>query len=629
MKSIPSSIFYKEQPLEKGMDVALLFALENHNAITEHYAKLQKSLLSVKKQEEEIKNNKYLILPSIVCLVGIILAFVVSYFLLVVLLAGAIWLYFSYKTNNEKLDGLKADRDRLVKELNAKMPQLVKKIGTVNYCAEILPFGDGSLITDVSEIIDNSSINCSLIENCENKLTELMDRRSKLNKDFPVLLPPGQESVFSDTIYLTGIEKDVEDILNLLDELITDCSVININLPIYEKDDKIPTIIKDLEPKFRDVSNDLISVMTSRDRSTFTDKLRMTNSEVEIVKSFGYQKIEMLIRSVYKEMDDLSFSLTDNRNYSINDVLLKSVEEIEDIYDFPLTRFYNPKLSGSKLLENSIRKYDGNDFDKIEVAEFESFYKKDDMIKLRDIQAKVKGILKNMPENEKITNSELNSYLQKRYDKYADLIKDMSLEIAPDEEEENSKHYKNAILFYNTFKKKWICQLTGEEFTDVEALKSRILKIKEDLINPIWDKLWLEKHDEKVRIIREKELELRENKKQENSELREEVKIFTEELRPIRNRLEESAVKARVGEQKLKLSMDFYTSQDILNSSTISRMKSYLASDEVKVETVFQEADTMEANLEKEPESVMLVRGDLKDYTLQVRNKEKFYLTQK
>jgi len=46
-------------------------------------------------------------------------------------------------------------------------------------------------------------------------------------------------------------------------------------------------------------------------------------------------------------------------------------------------------------------------FDKIEVAEFESFYKKDDMIKLRDIQAKVKGILKNMPENEKITNSEL------------------------------------------------------------------------------------------------------------------------------------------------------------------------------------------------------------------------------
>jgi len=61
-------------------------------------------------------------------------------------------------------------------------------------------------------------------------------------------------------------------------------------------------------------------------------------------------------------MDDLSFSLTDNRNYSINDVLLKSVEEIEDIYDFPLTRFYNPKLSGSKLLENSIRKYDGNDF---------------------------------------------------------------------------------------------------------------------------------------------------------------------------------------------------------------------------------------------------------------------------
>jgi hypothetical protein len=629
MKSLPSTLFFKSQPLKNGLDVALLFAVKNYSAINEHYSNLQKGLLAVNNQKEELENEKYWLYPAIACVAGLILGILVNIYLLALSIGGGIWLFINYRSNKDRLEKVIEARNKLIKELNAKMPQMIKKIGSVNYCAEIIPYGDGSIVSDLSEIIDNSSVKCTLINNCEEKLSRFMEIRSRLSNDFPVLLPPGLENDLPDKVFLTGIEKDVEDILIILNSILTDCSDANFDLPVFKKDDKIPIIIKDLENRFQNISNGLTSIITTRDRQKIIENLKMTNIEGEIVKSYGFNKMESLLRTVFNEISDLSISLTEHRDFSINEVLLKNIKEIEKIYDFPLTRFYNPKLSGSLLLENPIKNYNGIDFESIEPVQFEPFYKKNEMLKIKDMQSQVKGFLKSLSENDRASNSELNHYMEKKYENYSDLIKDLSLEISPEAEEENAKHYKNAILNYNTFRNRWICQLTNEEFSNEEALKSRILKVKEDLIIPIWDKLWLEKHDEKVRVIREKELELRENKKQENSELREEVKIFTEELRPIRNNLEKSAVDAKVGEQKLKLSINFYTSQDILGKDTINKMRSYLASDEIEVDTVFQTADTMEENLEKEPESVMLLRGELKDYTLQVRNKDKFFITKK
>ena len=629
MKSLTSTLFLKGQPLPKGLDVALLFALENFSAINLHYSRLEKNLAEAKREEEELEQSHYWLGPLILGLAGIILAVVLKYYFGIITAGSLVWFIVLFFSHKKKLEDAKEKQEQLMKELNGKMPQMVKKIGTVNYCAEILPLGSETIVVDSSDIIAETRISCMLTDNMEERLKKVMDLMAGLSRDFPVLLPPGEIDLLSDDLYLTGIEKDAEDTLLALDQLILNAHIVSLDLPVFKKNDAIPEIMRDYENRFDKSSNHLTSIKTLRDRSSVMEKLSRTKKEVELVKNCGFSDPASLARSVYFELNDLTINLTENRNYSLNDVLIKSIESIEKIYDFPLTRFYNPNLSGSATMENPVRNYEGIDFEGIDTSEFEPFYKKNDMLKLRDLQIKVKSFLQNLPESERSANAELLTYLQKRFDKYAELIKEMSLEIAPDVEEQNNKHYKNAILKYNIFKNKWICQLTNEEFTEGEALKSRILKIKEDLINPVWDKLWLEKHDEKVKIIREKELELRENKKQENSEMREEVKIFTEELRPIRNNLEKSAIEARIGEQKLKLSMNFYTSQGILSKDVIDRMKSYLSTEEVNVEAVFQSADNYEASLEREPECIMLVRGELKDYALQMRNKEKFYLNHK
>ena len=88
----------------------------------------------------------------------------------------------------------------------------------------------------------------------------------------------------------------------------------------------------------------------------------------------------------------------------------------------------------------------------------------------------------------------------------------------------------------------WECSLTRQR-EDIEDLKqpgaSSMGKINFTLLRDMWDTFWASRRQEKLRIIRDKEAELRANLNEEAKDLREEARIFTEEIRHFRDMINE------------------------------------------------------------------------------------------
>lgn len=88
----------------------------------------------------------------------------------------------------------------------------------------------------------------------------------------------------------------------------------------------------------------------------------------------------------------------------------------------------------------------------------------------------------------------------------------------------------------------WECSLTRRREL-IEDLKqpraSSMGKINFTLLRDMWDTFWASRRQEKLRIIRDKEAELRANMNEEAKDLREEARIFTEEIRHFRGMINE------------------------------------------------------------------------------------------
>jgi hypothetical protein len=93
-------------------------------------------------------------------------------------------------------------------------------------------------------------------------------------------------------------------------------------------------------------------------------------------------------------------------------------------------------------------------------------------------------------------------------------------------------------------KKNWIweCSLTRQRET-IQDLRqpgaSSMGRINFTLLRDMWDAFWSSRRQEKLRIIRDKEAELRANLNEEAKDLREEARIFTEEIRHFRDMINE------------------------------------------------------------------------------------------
>lgn len=98
---------------------------------------------------------------------------------------------------------------------------------------------------------------------------------------------------------------------------------------------------------------------------------------------------------------------------------------------------------------------------------------------------------------------------------------------------------KSATLRYHEQNNMYICRQCGTQFKKPPSGHARIHIAKEDLVFPMWDRLWAELDVEHNRIIREKERSLMELRTQEQQQLQHVQAQFDSERRSIREKLDD------------------------------------------------------------------------------------------
>jgi transposase-like protein len=355
--------------------------------------------------------------------------------------------------------------------------------------------------------------------------------------------------------------------------------------------------------------------------------LQAINENAKEIEKQGGDNDENIMQNVRDEMDTQIDRTKRARDYSLIEVLGKNLDELKPLYDYPLTRFYCPKCH--KVPEYAAKKAPVPiaELNERPIDQLKEFYKSTEMVQFRKLVDNIRRHLDQAGKDGEDLSSEHYRILESKLVTYEKKIRELALEIEGIDPKAEV-HSRNAVLKYNTLHHHWKCQLCGETFTDEEAQWARILKIKDDLILPVWDKLWLEKHDESMRIIREKEAELRKNRELESKQLREEADVFTQEYREVRNQLEEANAEYQASHQQFQMMCDFFERRGILSAETVASMRNDITGNTdagPASEKIIEVSDQMENQLEQEPETVFLRRGELVDYTEETRNTNKYF----
>lgn len=631
MKTLTSTIFSNGEPLEDGIDLALAFAEANKNAISSFIQERDKKLKAITKEITELNGAKPqkngITIGIIGAVMGLLLLLALWPLAIIIILSSAAVGYFmAKKAIKEQQGSIENKESEKKKILNENPPQVVTHIGKIGYAAKVVPFEDGKMIIDVSGILKKTELKYPEIPQGAERIKDLSGTMSQIPDELPVLLPSTGQTDLQEKPRLTGIESDIEEVLSISDTIFSDTVDVKTKLPVYEINDNIVHSLKHLHKFIKDGQQDVNLGLPDKDIDKSVTSLEKTSREANELKKMGAENIENLMTNVIHKMDSYVNNTKIARDNSLMNILNDGLNNLKTIYDYPLTRFYCPKCH---QVENYIRSkmpVQDDDLNEVPVDKLNPFYRSSEMMHLRKLADSIKRYFEQARKNGDDLTLPAFNVLRGKLEKYESRIKELAVEI----EGLDSKaevHRKNAILKYNTIKRKWTCQLCGETFNDKEAQWARILKVKDDLIIPIWDNLWLEKHDERNRIIREKELELRTNMEKESTQLRETDKEFTEGYRLIRNKLDDSSSGYTVSKNKLDMMLNFFSSRGILSNETVKSMREYFGpgGQSGNINEIIDVAAQLQEQLRKEPETVFIRRAGLVDYADEVRNAGKYF----
>jgi len=167
----------------------------------------------------------------------------------------------------------------------------------------------------------------------------------------------------------------------------------------------------------------------------------------------------------------------------------------------------------------------------------------------------------------------------------------------------NSRAGESLLEKLESYKKGWIweCSLTRkrEKIGDLGQLGSSSMgKINFTLLRDMWDTFWASRRQEKLRIIREKEAELRANLNEEAKDLREEARIFTEELRHFRDMINEEVRSTEKNQSGCRRLLQQLQELRIMDAHEVNRIEGILESKDAQ--HFFSTSDKLERCLEDE-----------------------------
>jgi transposase-like protein len=624
MKTFKSMIMQDNRPVEDGMDLALVYADANRETLLQFIEEKTQALEHVREKLAALR-RKWAFLPgAIIAAVSAALLFVniiLGIFGIVGGIGFAIFAEVKKKKDIEKLEMEEQNIDA------REAPNGVTHIGKMYYLVDVIPFEDGKMVVDTSGIQERTKFVYPGIPQAVNRLKEIVEIMERLSEDLPVLLPPTSKAGTREEDSLTGIEEEMAHILTLNRQLLEEKIDATAEVPAFTSTSDVVHSLHLLSEYLEEGKPGIIISQPEESVEQSLKSLQAIHENAKEIEKQGGDNDENIMQNVRDQMDTQINRTKRARDYSLIEVLGKNLDQLKPLYDYPLTRFYCPKCHKVPEYAAKTAPVPIAELNERPIDQLKEFYKSTEMVQFRKLVDNIRRHLDQAGKDGEDLSSEHYRVLESKLVSYEKNIRELALEIEGIDPKAEV-HSRNAVLKYNTLHHHWKCQLCGETFTGEEAQWARILKIKDDLILPVWDKLWLEKHDESMRIIREKEAELRKNRELESKQLREEADVFTQEYREVRNQLEEANAEYQASHQQFQMMCDFFERRGILSAETVASMRNDITGNTdagPASEKIIEVSDQMENQLEQEPETVFLRRGELVDYTEETRNTHKYF----
>lgn len=626
MKALPSTILQDGKPVDDDLDLAFIFAHVNKPAFENFIEQQNESLRLIEERIQSLRHKKVYLPGVVVAIVSLFLLFLKIFYLGIPgLIGGGVWVYLARQKQQKDINLQEAEKQKVLAQ---SAPQTVSHLGKVHYVVQAAPFEDGQIILDVTGILPKQAFSYTKIPDGTARLQNLVGLVSQIPEELPILLPANAPADLSEELRLRGIEADIEQGLSLCDRIFADTADIKAELPTFTADDDLVKALRQLSGYLKEDQPAVQLRQMDPDIERAVSHLEQISKEAVKVKALGAENTEILMSTVVGRMDAYITRFKQARDHSLLDILSQGLDSLKPLYDYPLTRFYCPKCHQVEPYRQSLLPVPLHQLMETPMETLSPFYRSQELIHLRGLADTIRRYFTQVHRMGEDTTAEHFTLLQEKLRSYEERMRELAVEIEG-LDPKIEVHRRNAVLKFNTLRKTWICQLCQENFSEEQAHWARMLKIKDDLIFPMWDCLWMEKHDERNRIIREKETELRSNKEKEASQLREEAKVFTEEYRAVRNQLEEAGSGYTVSTQQLQMMLEFFASRGILSQETSVAMQNYLSSggDQIiSVNETVTTTDALELQLEQEPDTVFIRRGQLMDYADEIRNADKYWV---
>jgi hypothetical protein len=632
VKTLQSTILKDGNPIEKKEAWLLSLIASNKVHLEEFIASRKKNLEELEKEKMKSQNQKFFnqskaFFIGLIAVLGIIFIFGGAIPLGIIMTLGAIayGFYFFQQFKKNQSEKIKTLEIKFNEEMNKKPNLLTTKLGEINLLVQSVPFEDKGMLIDKSGILTNKEFIFPDIPQ-KDRFKDIKKTLEGLKIDSTPLLDSGKKSDLGKNFQFLGVESEINEILDSENRLLDQRVNIEISMPAYQGNDSVVRSINHLKENFQDVDeNDLVIIKNTKVDEDSVKGLEEIVKNTKEAKKLGEASIEDFLESSIQECEQKIVEIEKSRDNSILKILKSPLDNLKTIFDYPLTKFYCP--SCLEAPEYLISKLPVRPEEIVE-APIDSLKSYENSEELFSIRKQLDALKKYGQVLVQDKRDDSESYLSIK-SKIENLEK-ASIQLARKLFRNDTKkelERKNAILKFNIQKNKWCCSLCSSEYKESEIHNSRILKIKEDLIHPIWDNLWAEKHDEAIRILREKESELRTNMNEESKQLRSESDVFTQEYRAARSQLEDSSAGYEGNITELKEMSRFFAARGILPEEEVEEFNKELFGEgrEVSVSSIVDEADSMERQLELEPESVFLRHGDIQEYPEHIRSMRKYF----
>lgn len=624
MKTFKSMILQDNRPVDHGLDLALVYADANKETLLTFIEKKKQALKGVRDRLTETRGKKSFLPGVIIAAISAALLFVEPILGAIGIVGGILFAIIAEIKKKKDIEKLEIE-ERKIDAWEA--PHGVSHIGKMYYMMDVIPFESGKMVVDTSGIQERTKFVYPEIPQSVSRLKEIVETLKQLPEELSILLPPSSKPGLQGDEPLTGIEGDMAHILSLNRQLLDEKIDAAAEVPAFSANSDVVRSLHFLSEYLEDGDTEVTISQEEKTVEQSLNGLKAINENAKEIEKLGGENDENIMRNVRDQMDARVNQTKQARDYSLIDVLGRNLDELKPLYDYPLTRFYCPKCHKVPRYIAGTAPVPIDEVNEKPIDQLKDFYKSDEMVYFRKLADNIRNHLDQARRNGEDLNSEHYSILKSKLISYEEMIRELALEIEG-VDPKAEVHSRNAVLKYNTLHKHWKCQLCGETFSQEEAQWARMLKIKDDLILPVWDKLWLEKHDESMRIIREKEAELRNNKELESKQLREEANVFTQEYREVRSQLEEANAEYQASRQQFQMMCEFFERRRILAPETVAALRNDImgnANAGPPSEQIIDVSDQLETQLEQEPDTVFLRRGQLTDYTEEVRNTQKYF----